>query len=252
MIINIDRNIDDNIDINDINDIDDYFIIYNGKLLQKNKGILNFINNNQNIKNININNLKFNNIEIIARQRGGGGLLDIFTSIIKIGDLFVMLGRGIEWLIKFTVWFLKFLMWLFIDLLNPLTLATEFFKSLMVIVITILRLPFDLLIALFAIFINTIGGWMQGFWGWDQSRLTKSDKESNYFKEINRNKGTKYYLTNSNTVPFSVILGTILCPPMGVFMEMGTSGWINIIICALLTLTFYVPGLFYALLIIYS
>ena len=249
MIINIDRNIDDNIDINDI---DDYFIIYNGKLLKKNKDILNFINNNQNIKNININNLKFNNIEIIARQRGGGGLLDIFTSIIKIGDLFVMLGRGIEWLIKFTVWFLQFIMWLFIDLLNPLTLATEFFKSLMVIVIAILRLPFDLLIAFFAIFINTIGGWMQGFWGWDQSGLTKSDKESNYFKGINRNKGTKYYLTNSNTVPFSVILGTILCPPMGVFMEMGTSGWINIIICALLTLAFYVPGLFYALLIIYS
>jgi len=39
---------------------------------------------------------------------------------------------------------------------------------------------------------------------------------------------------------------------MGVFMDMGTSGWLNIIICALLTLCFYLPGLCYALLIIYS
>ena len=97
-----------------------------------------------------------------------------------------------------------------------------------------------------------IGGWMQGFWGWDMSNLTKNDKESIYFKNFDRIKGRKSYLTTTNTIPFSIILGTILCPPMGVFMDMGITGWINIIICCLLTLLFYLPGLCYALMIIYA
>ena len=105
---------------------------------------------------------------------------------------------------------------------------------------------------LLALSINTIGGWMQGFWGWDQSSLTANDMNSNYFKNINRTSGKKCYLTSSNTVPFSIILGTILCPPIGVFMDLGLTGWMNILICALLTLLFYIPGLIYALLIIYS
>lgn len=232
------------IDKYDIND--DYFIIYNGKLLQKNNEILQFIYNNCNIEF-----LKCNNIELIPRQKGGG-FMDLINLFVVLGKVFMSLGSFIEWLLKFILWFIKFIMWLFTDLLNPQKLANEFFQSLMVIVIAIARLPFDLLIGFFAIFINSIGGWMQGFWGWDQSGLTKSDKESNYFKGIDRIKGSKYYLTNSNTVPFSVILGTLLCPPIGVFMDMGTSGWLNIIICILLTLVFYLPGLFYALLIIYS
>ena len=73
-----------------------------------------------------------------------------------------------------------------------------------------------------------------------------------YFRKINRSKGKKCYLTNTNTVPFSVILGTILCPPIGVFMDMGITGWLNILICILLTLLFYIPGLVYALLVIYA
>ena len=100
--------------------------------------------------------------------------------------------------------------------------------------------------------VNLMGTWMQGFWGWDQSGLTKKDRESNYFQKLNKNKGKKCYLTNSNTVPFSVVLGTRVCPPRGVFMDMGLTGWLNIIVCILLTLLFYIPGLVYALLVIYA
>ena len=176
----------------------------------------------------------------------------IVDPIIAIGKVIIMVIQFIFWFIKFVIWFVQFLIWLFTDLLNPLHFTSEFFKSIMMIIIAIFSTVFNTIMAFAAITVNTIGGWMEGFWGWDQSGLTKADKESNYFKGINRNKGTKYYLTNSNTVPFSVILGTILCPPMGVFMEMGMTGWLNIIVCALLTLAFYIPGLFYALLIIYS
>ena len=176
----------------------------------------------------------------------------MFAGIIKIGEFFLKIGDFILWLIKFVLWFIQFILWFFLDLLNPVNLFNDFFQSLMVITVGICRVPFDLFMSLFQIFVNTIGGWMQGFWGWDMSGLTKADKNSPYFKSFNRTKGQKSYLTNTNTVPFSIILGTIICPPMGVFMDMGTSGWINILVCMLLTLLFYLPGLCYALLIIYS
>jgi uncharacterized membrane protein YqaE (UPF0057 family) len=138
------------------------------------------------------------------------------------------------------------------DLLNPVKFLESFSDSLIAILIAICRLPFDIFMTMFQFSANLMGGWMQGIWGWDQSSLTKTDRDSNYFKNIDRNKGKKCYLTQSNTVPFSIIIGTILCPPIGVFMELGLTGWLNILICCMLTLVFYLPGLVYALLIVYS
>ena len=221
----------------------DYYIMHHGKIISKSVSISSLFKLYQNQETISIN--------IIQRVRGGG-LFDMFASIIKIGEVFIFLGDCIVWLGKFIFWFLKFIAWVFIDLLNPAKLATDFFGALMVITISICRIPFDIILSVFTIGTNLIGGWLQGFWGWDQSSLTVNDRNSKYFKNINRNKGSKCYLTNSNTVPFSIILGTILCPPLGVFMDLGITGWLNIIICILLTLLFYLPGLVYALLIIYS
>jgi uncharacterized membrane protein YqaE (UPF0057 family) len=188
-------------------------------------------------------------IEIIPRLKGGG-LVDMFMSIIQIGKVFLILGDFIIWLIKFIAWFIFFLGWLFKFLF--VDLITDFYNSLLVIIISIFKLPFDLLAGLVAWGINSIGGWMTSIFGWDQSGLTKNDKNSNYFRSIDRLKGKKCYLTNNNTVPFSILLGTIICPPLGVFMDLGITGWFNILITIILTLMYYVPGLFYALLVIYS
>ena len=226
-----------------------YFIKYNGKLALKTTNYIFDKNISYSVSNYISSNIQ--TIEIIERQNGGD-IIDMFKSIISIGTLFITIGDFIIWLFKFIGWFVMFVMWLFMDFLNPYKLSTDFFQSMMVIVISICRIPYDLFIALLTLGINTLGGWMQGFWGWDQSSLTKNDKNSNYFKSINRSKGSKCYLSNTNTVPFSVILGTILCPPLGVFMDLGMAGWLNIIICILLTLLFYLPGLCYALLIIYA
>jgi uncharacterized membrane protein YqaE (UPF0057 family) len=227
-----------------------YYILNNGKLIDKYETIYTFINN-YNKKNKYSNNNNILHLDINIKQNGGG-IGDLFKAILKIGDFFKMIFKALLWFVKFVLWFVQFLLWLFIDLLNPLTLFTDFFNSLIAIVLAICRLPFDILMALMSFSVNILGGWMQGFWGWDQSSLTANDKNSNYFKKLNRNKGKKCYLTNTNTVPFSVVLGTILCPPIGVFMDMGLTGWLNILICILLTLLFYIPGLVYALLIIYS
>lgn len=188
-------------------------------------------------------------IELIPRLKGGG-LIDMFMSIIQIGKVFLTLGDLIIWFGKFIAWFVFFIGWFFKFIFYDL--ITDFYNSLLVIIVTVFTLPFNLLSGIFAFGINSIGGWLTTIWGWDQSNLTYNDKNSNYFKGIDRVKGKKCYLTNSNTVPFSIILGTIICPPLGVFMDLGATGWFNILICTLLTLMFYVPGLVYALLVIYS
>ena len=225
-----------------------YFILYNNKLISNEIALETLFHDTNNINSTNSTN---NIIELIEKQKGGG-FFDIFQSIIDIGKFFMKLGDFVVWFGKFIIWWIKFVWWFFTDFLNPVNFVTDFFKSLMLIVITVCKIPFELIMASFKICINIIGGWMQGFWGWDMSSLTKADKNSPYFQSFDRTVGQKIYYTQQNTVPFSIILGTILCPPMGVFMDLGTTGWLNIIICCLLTLLCYLPGLCYALLIIYS
>ena len=154
------------------------------------------------------------------------------------------------WFINFIVWLIFFIGWVLKFIFYDLII--DFYHSIVLIVISVFTVPINLVVGLIAFFTNTIGGWMTTIWGWDQSNLTKDDINSNYFQSMNRIKGKKCYLTNSNTVPFSIILGTILCPPLGVFMDLGATGWFNILVCIIFTLLFYLPGLFYALLVIYS
>jgi uncharacterized membrane protein YqaE (UPF0057 family) len=52
-----------------------------------------------------------------------------------------------------------------------------------------------------------------------------------------------------NLMPFRMLI-TFLCPPAGVFMAYGMKGFVQIIICSVLSLLFYVPGLVYGILVI--
>ena len=237
-----------------------YFFIQNGKIVNSNDNIYTGVKTHINNKT-NTNNITY--IECYRKQKGGDFLDDIlsifdvifdviFKPIKAIGNAFIFLLKLLFWFLRFIVWFIRFVMWIFTDLLDPGNLLNDFYNSLMLILYSLCNAAFNIVIALLSLTINTIGGWMQGIWGWDMSGLTKQDKDSKYFKSFNRTAGQKSYVTNTNTVPFSIILGTILCPPMGVFMDLGTTGWINIIVCCLLTMLFYLPGLCYAFLIIYS
>ena len=58
--------------------------------------------------------------------------------------------------------------------------------------------------------------------------------------------GKKYCF---NLLTFRMLI-TFLCPPMGVFMAYGVRGFVQIGICAVLSLLFYVPGLVYGLIVI--
>jgi uncharacterized membrane protein YqaE (UPF0057 family) len=225
-----------------------YYIINNGKIINKNTILNNLLISN----NHNHNNNHIIYIDIIERQHGGSAFGDIIDGIIQIGKFFMFVYKVIKWIGLFLYWYLKFTLWLLTDFLNPKNIIKEFSNTMIIMLISICRIPFDILLRLFGLSVNVVGGWVQGFWGWDQSSLTQKDRDSNYFKNIHKKGINKCYLTNTNTIPFSILLGTILCPPIGVFMDMGLTGWLNILICILLTLCLYVPGLIYALLIIYS
>lgn len=240
--------------------INHYYFIYNNKLIKYNTLVNDIIINNK--KSVNNECIT---IKCLYKVNGGiPGLTNAVDAIVNvifkpiiapfedIGMLFEMLFHIVIWLVLLTWWLLQFLFWVVLDLLNPLNFLGDFFNTLIILVLAACRLPVDIFMTLLSFSVNLMGTWMQGFWGWDQSGLTKNDRESKYFQNLNKNKNKKCYLTNSNTVPFSVVLGTILCPPIGVFMDMGLTGWLNIIVCIFLTLLFYIPGLVYALLVIYS
>ena len=57
--------------------------------------------------------------------------------------------------------------------------------------------------------------------------------------------GTKYCI---NKLYWRYFL-TLLCPPAGVFMAYGIAGWVQIIICCVLSILYYVPGFVYALIV---
>jgi uncharacterized membrane protein YqaE (UPF0057 family) len=192
-----------------------------------------------------------NTIWQIEPCQKGGGIIDMFMGIIKLGEFFLLLPDIIKWILKTILWIIRFIPWLLTDFLNPKNIASDVVHALRTVVLIILKTPIDIFFAFMAFGANTMGTVFGGFWGWDQSNLSKADKNSTYFEDLSKCGDKKCYLTKTNTVPFSILLGTIVCPPLGVFMVYGITGWINIVISIFLTFAFYVPGLLYALLIIY-
>jgi uncharacterized membrane protein YqaE (UPF0057 family) len=187
--------------------------------------------------------------QLYLRIRGGGfGVKSVLGPIIEpikdIGNAVKGIGKFFVLLIKVFVWFGKFIKWLFTDFLNPKFWLVDIFKS----IVTILRLlilgTIDAIAGFVRKMVNMVFGPItNAFWGWTPNE----DKQ----EEGKSCKGQKCYAQPDTKVPMPVLLSTIILPPMGLFMELGLKGWMNIMICAILTLAYYFPGLIYALIILY-
>uniref|UniRef100_A0A6C0HM81 Uncharacterized protein n=1 Tax=viral metagenome TaxID=1070528 RepID=A0A6C0HM81_9ZZZZ len=182
----------------------------------------------------------------------GGGLIDMFMGIIKIGEFFLIIPNILIWFFKTILWLVQFIPWLCYTFLNPMKIAHDVVNALLTIMLALLMVPVDFFFAAAQYGAHILEFMMSGVWGWDQSNLTAIDKNSDYFKKSKDCRDKKCYLSKNNTVPFSILLGTIICPPLGVFMVYGFTGWLNILICLVLTVIFYFPGLIYAMLIVYN
>ena len=255
------------IDINIINNSNNLFengyFIYNGKIINNYDKFINIINTNN--YNKLLNNIK--SIQYHHRQRGGDILDDIlkpitsifspiFKPIFVIADVFKFLIKLLVWLVLFVVWSIQFLTWIFIELLNPVVLIGSLIDVLTILTTSIITSTIGIFSSIIKFFTQTLGNFVvNGFWGWDNAKTNKHDyNESKFFKnkESSSKSTEKCYITNpDDKVPFSVLMGTVILPPLGVFMTLGLTGWISIIICTFLTFIYYVPGLLYAMCIIY-
>lgn len=190
----------------------------------------------------------------------------IFDPVLSIIDLIVQPLKGpvnsvataFIFFIKFIIWVGNILIWSVnvIMFLIEVIIGTpsDLFSSVLGITVSVLlAIPQTLINIAKWVSDNFIKYIVGGFWGWDKVPNNKDDyNESNYWKANKGDAKGKCYTAPDGRVPFSVLLGTILMPPIGVFMTMGLTGWIHILLCSLFTLAYYIPGLMYALLIIYS
>jgi len=175
----------------------------------------------------------------------GGDILKPITGPIKgILDAVVGIGKFFIMLFKVALWLGKVFAWVFTDFLNPKLFLVDIATS----IITVLRIMIlgviDAISGFFRKMVNMIFGPItKSFWGW----TPPGDKQT----KGKKCKGQKCYAQPDARVPIPVLLGTVVMPPMGLFMELGLKGWMNILICAILTLGYYFPGLIYALIILY-
>ena len=122
-----------------------------------------------------------NTIWQIEPCQKGGGIIDMFMGIIKMGEFFFLLPDIIMWILKTIYWLLRFLPWFFTDFLNPRKISSDIVGALIIIVSAVCKAPFDLVLILFEMGANIAGTIFGGFWGWDQSDSSPADRKSTYF-----------------------------------------------------------------------
>jgi uncharacterized membrane protein YqaE (UPF0057 family) len=186
---------------------------------------------------------------------GGGGFIDTVIDTAQAAGRFAgLILEFIKWFGYFIAWLAQIFYWI-IAVLNPITLLSDFANTIMMISNSLVIVPLQAIVSFIKLSANNIFGKLFGsFWGWDNATNgTSGDNDdarhSRYMKEHHGR--LKCYAPNQK-VPISVLLGTIICPPIGVFMDLGFTGWLHILLATLLTFAYYLPGLLYALLIIYS
>ena len=185
-------------------------------------------------------------------------LVQIGKSIEPIINFFILIFDGIIFLGKLFAWFSHLVLWFFTDLININMLFNDLLGGIVRLTRIIVIGITDIFFGIVKYLVNTLfGPLFGGVWGWDQEELNsnsdinrKSGKGTN--KCNNKEGDSKCYSTPEGKVPFTVIVATIFMPPLGVFMHFGLSYWINIVICIMLTMLYYLPGLIYALLLIFT
>jgi uncharacterized membrane protein YqaE (UPF0057 family) len=187
--------------------------------------------NDKHYKNINLT--KFQDLpeinEISINYKMQGGFIDVIVeTLISIYKFLLIIPKIILWFIQFIIWIVRLAIFIIISIYH---LFKGGFKEIITNIITlIIYTPINLLINL----IKKIFG--DGI---------KQDKQNdpNY---------RCYGVEDDGTVPTSILISTVLCPPLGVFMMYGLTGWLYILVSALLSLVYYIPGLIYALMQIYT
>ena len=168
-------------------------------------------------------------------KEGFYSLKSIGKSLESMGKMFIALFKILGWLFKFIVYILS-------EVLNPFNLFKDLYSGFValpkVLINVIVRIVVTFSKYIVDKLLNPI---MNKVFGWDiKNEQSKGDKEK------------KCYKADEGKVPMSVILSTIVLPPLGVFMRFGLRRWMDIFIAGGLSILYYFPGLIYALVLIYT
>jgi uncharacterized membrane protein YqaE (UPF0057 family) len=215
---------------------DEYFITSRHQLINKD---YDFFNSNTNYYILH------------PRIKGGMSIGDFFDSIMgvleKLYEVLLIFAK----IPDFFVWlFVDVLKWLITDFLNPIYILSDLGRGI-IAVLRVITLGFlDIISGLVRSLINLVfDPIVSNFWGYTPK---KNERNPNDKTESNNCADSKRcFKQPSSRVPFPILISTVILPPMGLFMELGLKGWMNLLICSILTLFYYFPGLIYALIILY-
>ena len=181
----------------------------------------------------------------------GGGIMGGISNVgksIKNGfeafpKFFTKIGQVFQWI------FYDIPKWLFTEALNPIAILNDAVAGIFAVLRIIGLGILDGITGFFRYFINLVfEPIVSSFWGYTPKENEKDPKDK---KKKNCGPDQRCYEQPVSKVAFPVIISTVILPPMGLFMELGLKGWMNLLICAILTLFYYFPGLIYALIILY-
>ena len=163
------------------------------------------------------------------------GLGSVVDAVTSIADVFIQIGKLLEYLI----YALFELFPAFISLFNPINILNDTITGVILSVKVIVT--------------NIIGFFKSKDGGYDKCNDTGSGifgfrREKNKEGKIvaSSDCGGDKTCRKSYLLKYLV---AIICPPLALFLYMGASGWFHVIVCTIFTVYFYYfPGLIYALL----
>ena len=181
-------------------------------------------------------------------KSGVNDIRETFYSLGGIGQSLKVIGKSIGSFFKVLFWIFKFMFYFVGELLNPFNLFNDLFTSFTSLPRIIINVIVRIIVTFSKYIINNIlEPIMNKAFGWDIHIDNEETKNDETVKGIDK----KCYKADEGSLPNSVIISTILLPPLGIFMRFGLQKWLEILIAGALSILYYIPGLIYSFIMIW-
>lgn len=166
---------------------------------------------------------------------GLGGLIE---AVVNLGELFTELGTLIVLLVKGFAEILPAAITIF----NPVQLLNDIITGVFLGIKVVLVGIADIILSGPKFAYDKCKDAGEGLFGYRRSR--NSEGKLNAEAEFEKAKKDGRVCMKPSTF---ILLATILCPPLGLFLHLGFTGFFHILVCTFLTVkAYYFPGLIYS------
>tara|TARA_B100000242_G_scaffold250804_1_gene192409 strand:+ start:679 stop:1200 length:522 start_codon:yes stop_codon:yes gene_type:complete len=167
------------------------------------------------------------------------GLGGIIEAVIGIGDIFVNLANLVVLFVKLFAELIPAA----VSLFNPVELMNDIIAGVFLGIKVIITGVVDMIMGGPKFAYNKCKDAGEGIFGYRRYRNNQGKLSAE--EEVEKAKKDRRVCLRPSTF---IMLITVLCPPLGLFLHLGIRSWFHIIVCAFLTVkTYYFPGLLYAI-----